>query len=705
MEKIIAAEISPQGIDSELITFLENECPELSESDAIMYYGFPIFKDYEDISIRSNILVLSKTKGILLIQSSNTNDLSRDDENLTQLFNLIDAALKKSKLLRKGKREISIPINSLIFSFDASDTENDVSNSYEELIDYIEEIDIERNVSEVEFQEARSIIEGSKALSRSIKRTKISDDPATKLNILINLENEVSNFDIEQRKIAISLINGPQRIRGLAGSGKTVILAMKAAHIHLQYPEKKILFTFYTKSLYGIIKQLIAKFFRHFASGEPNWDNIDVLHSWGGKNIDGVYYNACSDNFISPMSFSSAKSLNSLDPFAAACSHALQRPIDSKYDYILIDEAQDLPNEFFQICYDLAIGNNGDEKNIVWAYDELQSIFNVYQRTPTELFGTASSGLPRIDLDKFKLNLSFGQTNDLVLFKCYRNPLEVLITAHALGFGLYSNQIVQILENEEHWKDVGYRLENGCTLKINEKVKITRDRENSPLSIYEYQSSKDIIKTYKANSIDDECAWIVHNITESLKQGLKPHDILVICLDDINAKAYFSRISILLGRVSIRSNNILIATSAAPPFTIDDMVTLSTVHRAKGNEAAEVYAVGMDAIYPYRESRNGRNKIFTAFTRTRAWLNVSGVGSRAQLFLDEIETSLKYAPSLIFKVPDMDKIATIQRDLNSTQPEFTRIQELIGDLKQKGYTEEQIQHELNFGVNDGSSKR
>jgi superfamily I DNA and RNA helicase len=36
------------------------------------------------------------------------------------------------------------------------------------------------------------------------------------------------------------------------------------------------------------------------------------------------------------------------------------------------------------------------------------------------------------------------------------------------------------------------------------------------------------------------------------------------------------------------------------------------VYRAKGNEAAAVFAVGIDAIET--ESRNGRNKIFTAST-------------------------------------------------------------------------------------------
>lgn len=256
------------------------------------------------------------------------------------------------------------------------------------------------------------------------------------MNILINLEKEISNFDIEQRKIAISLITGPQRIRGLAGSGKTVVLAMKAAHIHLQHPNKKILFTFYTKSLYGLIKEMISRFYRHFSGDEPNWEFIHVLHSWGGRTIDGVCFNACMDNSISSMTFSQAKQINQSDPFQEVCKHIESHNVKNKYDYILIDEAQDLPNEFFQLCYKLANGDSGQQKNIIWAYDDLQSIFNIYQRTPKELFGTIANGDANIDLNQFKATLNYGQSNDLVLYKCYRNPLEVLITAHALGCDL-----------------------------------------------------------------------------------------------------------------------------------------------------------------------------------------------------------------------------------------------------------------------------
>ena len=123
------------------------------------------------------------------------------------------------------------------------------------------------------------------------------------------------------------------------------------------------------------------------------------------------------------------------------------------------------------------------------------------------------------------------------------------------------------------------------------------------------------------------------------------------------------------------------------------MVTLTTVHRAKGNESVEVFAIGLDALFPLRSSRSGRNKIFTAFTRTKAWLKVSGVGSRVDGFFDEIQKSIQNSPSLKFVVPDTEKI---KRDHDRKPQQILKIQEAYGELLEQGYTKEQIQ--LEFGL-------
>jgi len=85
-------------------------------------------------------------------------------------------------------------------------------------------------------------------------------------------------------------------------------------------------------------------------------------------------------------------------------------------------------------------------------------------------------------------------------------------------------------------------------------------------------------------------------------------------------------------------------------------VTLPTVFRAKGNEAAVVFACGINAVPP--QTRSGRNKLFTAFTRTKAWLRVSGIGSPAEEFSREMRTALDRFPHMEFTIL---RLATLVR--------------------------------------------
>jgi hypothetical protein len=56
-------------------------------------------------------------------------------------------------------------------------------------------------------------------------------------NILKQVRSRLSQLDLQQEKIAKQIPPGPQRIRGIAGSGKTVLLCQKAAHMHLKHPD------------------------------------------------------------------------------------------------------------------------------------------------------------------------------------------------------------------------------------------------------------------------------------------------------------------------------------------------------------------------------------------------------------------------------------------------------------------------------------
>ena len=59
---------------------------------------------------------------------------------------------------------------------------------------------------------------------------------------------------------------------------------MKAALIHLREPNKKILYTFMTRSLYDYIETLIIRFYRFFGDG-----NADTVAKALGIAISSAY--------------------------------------------------------------------------------------------------------------------------------------------------------------------------------------------------------------------------------------------------------------------------------------------------------------------------------------------------------------------------------------------------------------------------------
>ncbi len=682
MEKRIA---SPTIVDNHaarsLIIDLEKLEVELGIQNGIIYYEFPLFRDETDHLYRPHMALASRSHGLILFEISN--DPASADQKLGQLDSVIYAKLLKSPLLRKRQREIAVPITSIIFTtheleYEEDRIESHVASSRRDLSKVIADMKCDP-LADDQWGELVSLIEGGKGIVRPKERSLSGLRPDSKAAILARIEGEIANFDRDQRLAAITLVKGPQRIRGLAGSGKTIVLAMKAAHIHLDNPKARVLFTFWTRSLYDLAKQLITRFYRQFDDRDPDWTQLHVLHAWGGRRLEGVYYNACIDNGRMPLTLQQARRAGS-DPFSSACEHLLSGPsLKPKYDYILIDEGQDFPPAFYRLCFQLAKGGEHD-RNLIWAYDELQTIMETDIQNVAETFGTDESGTPLIDLQRAEDRSKGILPHDIVLHSCYRNPPEILVTAHALGFGIYSEEgMVQGLENREHWEDLGYVVEKGDCLPGQDTV-VFRPEENSPLSLAKYVKREDIIQYLVANDFREELKWIHDQIGAFIEQGLSPEDILVICFDDRNARAYFGQLAERLANDEIAVNSVLDQAYVEPLFSIPNHVTLSTVYRAKGNEAAAVIGVGLDAMYPLRNVRKGRNRLFTVLTRAKAWLRLSGIGQAASLFTNELETALQNFPRMRFVYPDRKNIDMLQRDWTERSAKIMEMQKVIQDL-------------------------
>ena len=678
--------------------FQENE-EEMNINSSILHHDFPLYLQEEGDIISANVLLVSRMHGIVIFQCADNRNINEEEldelnEKLDQIYSQIYSKLIRSKILRIKRRGIRIKINTFLFlpnlgeTFQQNGTDIKIIKNQLELIKEFKEICETSELDDRIVKETLAILEGTKNIVKPKDRNIKNKDKKSRGKILEKIESEIANFDFEQKRAALQMMDGPQRIRGLAGSGKTIVLAMKAALTHLREPNANILYTFYTKSLYDFIKSLITRFYRQYSEIDPNWDKINILHAWGGKNLPGVYYNICMRNNIEPISFSEARKIGK-NPFNEVCKILESENITQIYDYTIIDEGQDFPKYFYRLCREFTKNNR-----VIWGYDECQNILNTDIQDTKDTFGKDDKGQYYVDFSKEPPNTPC----DIVLQKCYRNPRKILICAFSLGLGIYNDHILQMLENNEHWSDLGFVVKEGSSKK-GDKMIIERPEQNSPLMQNElFDNEEDLITCEVFNNYNDECHYIADKILEDINSDLLPEDILVISLDDFAARNYFEELKIILEKKDIKTYNLLDAPSYTKTFFLEDHITLATVYRAKGNEAGSVYILGVDAIFrgDNRNSIRERNKIFTAMTRAKGWVTITGIGTYAKECKEEIDKTMENYPKIIFEMPDREAIKLFQRDLARNQEEFNRLERMIEKTaKGMGVSKEEIIKKLN----------
>lgn len=484
---------------------------------------------------------------------------------------------------------------------------------------------------------------------------------------LKSLEGSIATLDSQQSRAVIETAHGVQRIRGLAGSGKTIVLALKAAYLHAQHPDWRIGVTFNTRSLSGQFHRLINTFMIEQTGDEPDWSRVQILTAWGapgGVSRDGVYHRFCVENGVAYRDFKRARAeFGSPDPLAGACATALTDAptIRQSFDVLLVDEAQDLPPEFLRMCYEML----GKEKRLVYAYDELQTLNGAGLAPPEEIFGVDDHGQPRV---RFDIDDEGGR-RDIILEKCYRNSRPLLVTAHALGFGIYrakppksSTGLVQIFEQKSLWDDIGYRVRSG-RLEEGEQVVLVRDEQSSPRFLEEHSPIDDLLQFKSFRTPSQQAEWVAEQIMINLEQDeLNPNDIIVINPDPITTRNAVGGTRKLLYDKGIQTHLAGVDTGADVFFKQDEpSVTFTGIHRAKGNEAAMVYIINADdSMTSTTNLARVRNRLFTAITRSKAWVRVCGIGDQMDTLISEFDQVKRHDFSLSFQYPTDAQRATMQ---------------------------------------------
>ena len=105
-------------------------------------------------------------------------------------------------------------------------------------------------------------------------------------------------------------------------------------------------------------------------------------------------------------------------------------------------------------------------------------------------------------------------------------------------------------------------------------------------------------------------------------------------------------------------------------FFQDDSIAISQIYRAKGNEAAVVYFINADLCAEGINLSRKRNIIFTAITRSKAWVRVSGLGRNMEVLIREYEKVKERNFELVFPYPNelqRQNMRMIHRDMTQNE--------------------------------------
>ncbi|MFB1081666.1 3'-5' exonuclease [Jeotgalibacillus sp. JSM ZJ347] len=210
--------------------------------------------------------------------------------------------------------------------------------------------------------------------------------------LLLSLHN-VKAMDLHQENMAKQIGDQNRLIRGVAGSGKTLVLASRAKLLTKDHPDWKILILCHNISLSRFIEQMVSQMmtepdnlFDFDEESDRTKHQIEVrnFHAWLKYDVK------CKEQEIPEL----VKKLRN------------KEAILPKYDAILIDEGQDFESEWFELVSELL---NPDTKSLLLVEDRAQSIYK-RKRSYVQDTGLDFRGRSKI------LSINYRNTAQIVKF-------------------------------------------------------------------------------------------------------------------------------------------------------------------------------------------------------------------------------------------------------------------------------------------------
>ncbi len=428
----------------------------------------------------------------------------------------------------------------------------------------------------------------------------------------------------EQQQLSRIDIKGyPRVIRGVAGSGKTVVLANVAA----RYLDRSInsgpeapwhnssiraVALCYNRSLVQFIKKKIKSAYHQQTGQDRPPGRLQVNY------LNGLMYKIRTDTkkkfkYLSTEEYKDAASralvyIENLSKLETENNGTYQSCL---YDAIFIDEGQDLLPEEYKLLIKLVKPNMATgEKNIIIFYDDAQNMY----------------GRPRYKWKDFGIEVNKGD-RARVMKLCCRNTREILDLAFNVLIGKQAPEDRQV--EMGNFADVN-------TLKKNELVYETETHFRVNFTQRKYEKPQ--IQTFRTS--EEEKQWIANEVVRLIyEEEVRPEDILILF-------SYEAGFEDLCDKIRERDLNAVIQ-GFVKPFGKNDAdkdsyifrdghLTISTTNGAKGYDAYVVFLAGANT---FKTDEEGRASFYVGATRSKLVLYVSGVQGEKNLLSEAVELS------------------------------------------------------------------
>ncbi|SDH02917.1 DEAD/DEAH box helicase [Propionivibrio dicarboxylicus] len=178
------------------------------------------------------------------------------------------------------------------------------------------------------------------------------------------LPDVVKIMDLEQEKVARNLGEGHRIIHGVAGSGKTLLLAYRCLHLNKQNLSKPILVLCFNKTLAAKLREMLTE------KGAGDSVHVRHFHGWCRDMCTLYQLDLAKDN--RPVYEKQVEAV-----ITGAEKGRLPR---AQYAAVLIDEGHDFEPEWFKLLVQMI---DPETNSLLLLYDDAQNIYGKNKRRTT----------------------------------------------------------------------------------------------------------------------------------------------------------------------------------------------------------------------------------------------------------------------------------------------------------------------------------